>query len=63
MDYVRYRVYLTAAGVDRDEPDSAFVDSLLALARARPSPARHVVLAFDYRYGPDGEGAPHSLIV
>lgn len=53
--YVRYRIYLTAAGVEGDDPDSAFVDRLLALARARPSPARHAVLAFDYRYGVDGE--------
>jgi len=55
VSFVRYRVYLTAAGVGKDDPDSVFVDTLLALAQARPKPARHAVLAFDYRYDSDGE--------
>ena len=54
VDWVRYRSYLSAAGVQPDDPDLAFVESLEALASASPLPARHVLLAFDHRYDASG---------
>jgi len=54
LAWVRYRSYLSAAGVRPGEPDAAFVASLEALARTSPLPARHVLLAFDHRYDERG---------
>lgn len=54
VDWGRYRTYLSAAGMGVDDPDSAYVEGLAALAEARPRPARHLLLAFDHRYQTDG---------
>ena len=54
-DWARYRFYLAAAGVtDADGPDAQFVDALVELIGAQPHPSRHLVLAFDHRYDPQG---------
>jgi predicted TIM-barrel fold metal-dependent hydrolase len=55
VDWARMRSYLSAAGLDQDSPDTAWIENLAGLARARPRPALHYLLAFDYRYTPQGE--------
>jgi predicted TIM-barrel fold metal-dependent hydrolase len=55
FEWVRMRFYLSAAGVrEGAQSDRDFVEHLAALARASPRPSRHLLLAFDHRYGEDG---------
>jgi len=50
-DYVRFKVYLSAAGIeDETADDRVFVDKLLELVDSLPHPGRHFLLAFDHRY-------------
>jgi uncharacterized protein len=55
-DWVRFRCYLSAAGLSPGDSDGAFVEDLAGLVRAWPSasPPRVLLLPFDYHYGLDG---------
>ena len=53
-DWVRMRSYLSAAGLGPESPDSAWIEGLAGLARARQRPALHFLLAFDHRYSTQG---------
>ncbi|MCP3914893.1 MAG: amidohydrolase family protein [bacterium] len=55
QDWFRFRFYLSAAGIaDPNGSDAQFTGELAKLVRAQPYPSRHLILAFDYRYGADG---------
>lgn len=55
FDHVRFRIYLSAAGLPGPEArDADFVEALTALTRAGPAHPRRLLLAFDHRYRPDG---------
>jgi uncharacterized protein len=51
----RFAVYADSAGVtDLEQADAQYVERLLALARSRPMPGKHLILAFDHHYDEDG---------
>lgn len=54
-DYLRFRFYRSAAGMGADDDDWVFLAELAALAEAEPHVPKPVLLAFDHRYGEDGE--------
>ncbi|MFT5051302.1 MAG: hypothetical protein ACI8QZ_002713 [Chlamydiales bacterium] len=67
MEHLRFLIYLSAAGVDRDANpadaqtapaaaglDILFVDQLVRLAGALPGHGRHLLLAFDHRHDEQG---------
>lgn len=55
-EFARFLVYAAAAGIsDPNAPDSEFAVRLAELIRTQPTPARHFLLAFDYRYDKAGE--------
>ena len=53
-DYLRFRVYRSAAAMSAEDPDSAYVDDLAALAGREPRPPRPLLLAFDHRHDDAG---------
>jgi len=54
--YLRFRSYLSAAGVKPGpRADRSYVENLAALASSQPYPGRHFLLAFDFRYTEAGE--------
>lgn len=67
-EHIRFLIYLSAAGVDRGPGafgaaqseasaglDTLFVERLIRLAKARPDPGRHLLLAFDHRHDERGQ--------
>lgn len=54
-DYLRFRVYRSAAAMSSEDPDSVFVEDLAALAGREPRPPRPLLLAFDHRHDDAGE--------
>lgn len=53
-DWMRMRLYASAAGVDIEQQDRLWSERMEELARQLPLPSRHLFLAFDYRYKEDG---------
>ena len=53
-DWVRMRIYASAASVGPEEPDRHWSERMEELARTLPIASKHVFLAFDYRYRRDG---------
>ena len=59
LDWVRFRVYASAAGIrDFESADQQYVERLVALAQGSPLPLRGALLAFDRHYGDDGLPRP-----
>jgi mannonate dehydratase len=53
--HLRFEVYKQASGIrDEARADQEYVARLLELVDASPNPGRHLLLAFDHHYGPDG---------
>jgi len=56
---IRFEVYTSASGItDLDHADEQYVERLAALVRGIPDHGRHLLLAFDRYYGPDGRADP-----
>ncbi|MEE8408420.1 MAG: amidohydrolase family protein, partial [Myxococcota bacterium] len=51
----KFSVYMSASGIeDQENADRQFVERLVALARGIDRHGRHLAMAFDYHYRPDG---------
>ena len=62
VNRLKFSIYLSAAGVtDLAHADAQYLARLFDVVRAQSGRGRHVLLAFDYRYRPDGtRDAEHS---
>ncbi|MEE8586955.1 MAG: amidohydrolase family protein [Acidobacteriota bacterium] len=58
---IQFDIYRSAAGIQNlERADQEYAQRLVALVRGFPAPGRHLLLAFDRHYNPDGTPNPEK---